>query len=340
MTGAIDAHSHLFPLAFLELLARNSGTVRAERSEEKWIVDFSGNQKFVIDPALYAPDAKVAEMDRTGIDVAILSPNIPGPDLLDEHEVVHAAQLLNDSLADTAQRYPTRFAALASLPWTRPPEASQELQRSQEELGFVGVSLHSHLGGRMVDDPLFESLYGEIAERGLPLVLHPTVPTWGAAIRDHQMIPMMGLQVDCSFALLRLILGGVLERHPHLRVLMPHAGGVLPYLLGRIEHQTEVLRRGREHLRRPVRAYLDQVWFDMVAPSVDTVAFALRTVGPSHIVFGTDHPWVDMERLVRVLDDLELDADSRDAVLHGNARSLFRLPLVAPMRAPTEAERA
>ena len=80
----------------------------------------------------------------------------------------------------------------------------------------------------------------------MPIVMHPTVPTWGEAIKDHWMIGMMGLQVDNSFALLRLILSGILERHPNLQLVMPHVGGILPYMSGRIDHQTEVLGQSEE----------------------------------------------------------------------------------------------
>lgn len=329
MSGAIDVHSHVFPAAFLDLLAGNGGPVRAEREGDAWIVRYADTQTFTIDTERYDPRAKLEAMDAAGIDVALLSPNIPGPDLLDDDLVVPAARILNDGLAEAVAVDASRYAALASLPWTRPREAVEELARAHDELGFVGISLHSHLGGRPVDDAAFEPVYAAIASRELPLVLHPTVPTWGEAVKDHQMIPMMGLQVDCSFALLRLILGGVLERHQALRVVMPHAGGVLPYLLGRVEHQTEVLRRGRTHLRRPVRGYLERVWYDTVAPSVETVAFALRSAGPGRLLFGTDHPWVDMGRLVRVIEELELPDEEREAILHGNARALFALERTA-----------
>ena len=329
MTGTVDVHSHVFPGRFLDLLARNRGQVHAQRAGDAWLVRYGDTQSFTIDQQRYEPQVKLEEMDAAGIDLAVLSPNIPGPDMLEPNVVADAARLLNDGLAEAVAVRPSRFVALASLPWTRPADALKELARAHEDLGFVGVSLHSHLGGRPVDDPIFDPVYAEIAARNLPLVLHPTVPAWGDAVSDHQMIPMMGLQVDCSFALLRLILGGVLERHPALRVVMPHAGGVLPYLLGRIDHQTEVLRRGRVHLRRPVRAYLERVWYDTVAPSVDTVSFALRIAGHQRLLFGTDHPWVDMGRLVRVVDELGLTSIQRDAILWGNAHELFALENLA-----------
>ena len=93
-------------------------------------------------------------------------------------------------------------------------------------------------------NPRFEPFYAAVAAKGVPLVLHPTVPIWGETISDHSMIPMMGFMVDTSFAMLRLILGGVLERHPQMHVVHPHCGGVLPYLMGRVVEQTEVKRRG------------------------------------------------------------------------------------------------
>ena len=100
------------------------------------------------------------------------------------------------------------------------------------EIGFtlLGGSDQVQLWGRQ---------YFDVRVLGVPLVLHPTVPTWGGHVRDHAMIPMAAFMMDTSFAMLRLILGGVMERHPTLRIVHSHAGGVLPYLMGRVEEQTE-----------------------------------------------------------------------------------------------------
>jgi predicted TIM-barrel fold metal-dependent hydrolase len=152
---------------------------------------------------------------------------------------VEGARICNDYLAELGARHPGRLFGLASLPMQDVVAAMAELDRAVDELNLRGALLFSHVNGRPVDVPEFELFYAHAARRCVPLVLHPTVPIWGAAIRDHAMILMLGLMVDTSIAMLRLILGGVMERHPKLQIVHPHIGGVLPYLMGCIEEQDE-----------------------------------------------------------------------------------------------------
>jgi aminocarboxymuconate-semialdehyde decarboxylase len=336
MIERIDVHSHVFPNAYLDLLAEQTGELNARRENDRWIIRYGDRQRFDIRPEQYDPFVKLREMREAGVSHAILSPNIPGPDLLDGEAASRGATLLNDALAAIVSDAPDRFSALATLPWSSPDRALEELERITALRGFRGVMLHSHIAGRPVDAPEFDAVLGAVAIKRLPLVLHPTVPTWGDAVRDYEMIPMMGLQVDCSFALLRLVLSGALERHPQLTVVMPHAGGVLPYMMGRIEHQTEVLGRGRANLSKPPRDYFSQVYFDSVTPSVETLEFAHRFAGADRLLFGTDHPWVSMDLMVETAEALALTPPDRAALAAGNARALFGIPDAETGTAPVE----
>ena len=262
----IDCQNHVFPREYVEVLGRNPHPPRAAETGDGGFAIRFETQEFRVTHAMYDPATKLRDMDRCGIDVALLSVNMPGPCMLADDLAVGGARLINDHIADLTRRYPDRFAGLASLPWQLPDEAIREMDRATDQLGARGVVLYSHVGGRPVDAALFEPVYAHAAAKGLPIVFHPTVPNWGVAIRDHWMIPMMGLQVDTSFALLRLILSGMLERHPTLRIVMPHVGGVLPYMMGRIDNQTEVMGRGREHITRPPSSYLRDVYLDTVTP--------------------------------------------------------------------------
>ena len=157
------------------------------------------------------------------------------------------------------------------------------------------------------------------------MVIHPTVPSWGEAIKDYSMIPMLGMMVDTSIAMLRLILGGVLERHPDLMLVHPHCGGVLPYLMPRIEEQTEVKGRGREHITKPPSRYYESVYLDLVSPSELAMRYAYEFAGPDRLVFGSDHPWVGMGTLLDCFHGLEIPQSERERILCSNALKLFRI---------------
>lgn len=321
----VDCQSHLFPEAYAELLKRNRGELRASGGDGVYVVSYGQVQKFTIDLAAYAPEKKMRDMDTAGIDISILSVNMPGPERLDPELALEGARICNDYVAEVCARYPDRFAGLAVLPLQDVPTALQELERAIDALGLRGVVLYSHLGGQPVDAPQFEPFYQRAEEKGVPLVLHPTVPTWADAIADYSMIPMFGLMVDTSIAMLRLILSGIMERHPALQIVHPHVGGVLPYLMGRVVEQTEVKRRGREHIKRSPAEYYQQVYLDMVSPSALALRYGYDFAGPDKLLFGTDHPWIEMPAFVQLVESLPIPAQDMAKILGENAAKLFRL---------------
>jgi predicted TIM-barrel fold metal-dependent hydrolase len=123
--------------------------------------------------------------------------------------------------------------------------------------------------------------------------------------------------------MLRLILGGVLERHPRLQIVHPHVGGVLPYLMGRVEEQTEVKRRGREHINRSPREYYRNVYLDLVSPSRLAMQYGYEFAGADRLLFGSDHPWVKIETILEIVNELDIGESERAKILGGNAAGLF-----------------
>ena len=322
----IDCQSHVFPRAYAELLTLNRNSLRTSRSDEGvYLIDYGAVQRFRIDLDSYSATRKLHAMDAAGVDMSVISVNIPTPDMLDADLALEGARICNDALAELCARHPSRFVGLASLPLNDPRTAIAELDRAVDELDLRGVFLPAHVNGAPLDAPQFEAFYAHAAARGLPLVLHPTVPVWGESIREYSMIPMMGFMVDTSFAMLRLILGGVMERHPTLQVVHPHVGGVLPYLMGRVVEQTEVKRRGRDHITRSPRETYRRVYLDMVSPDALAMQYAYDFAGADRLLFGSDHPWVSIEAILDIVMALDMPAGDKDKLLAGNARALFRI---------------
>jgi len=321
----VDCQSHVFPKAYAELLCRNTTWVRTVRKGDGYLVSYGDTQQFLLTLEPYDPAAKIRDMDAAGIDVAVLTVNIPGPELLTPELGVEGARICNDYLAELCARYPGRFVGLATLPLQDIPAAMAEYERAVRQLDLRGIFLFSHIAGRPLDAPDFAPLYAAAERDRVPLVLHPTVPTWADCIKDYAMIPMVGLMVDTSFAMLRLILSGTLERHPDLLIVHPHCGGVLPYLMPRVEEQTEVKRRGREHIRRPPGEYYRNVFLDIVSPSALAMEFAYRSSRPDRLLFGSDHPWVKIEAILEHFERLSIPEADRAMILGANACRLFQI---------------
>lgn len=322
----IDCQTHIMPEAYVDIFTRNTRSPRMEKDRDGTVITIVNERPLLrSDLSNYDINKKIKDMDALGIDISILSPNIPGPCMLASELALQGAQTINNFIAEVIEQYPDRFAGIASLPWQNPQEAVDEMNRAADHLGLCAVMLFSNIGGRPVDAPEYEPIFALAESKGLSIVIHPTFPVWGDVMRDYMMIPMIGFQMDSSLALLRLILGGVLERHPDLKIVMPHAGGILPYMIGRIDYQTEEMGRKPEHIVQAPSVYLKRVFLDTCSPSVEAVQYACDFTGPEHIVFGTDHPWVDPKIFFDIVDRLKISDSERSLIFSDNAKKLFHI---------------
>lgn len=321
----IDCQSHLFPAGYAEALTRNPGSPTTTGGAGSYTVAYGDLQSFRLDLEDYSVARKLRDMDAAGIDVSVVSVNMPGPELLESDLAVEAARVCNDELAEACAGHPQRLAGLACLPWQVPEAAIAELDRAVGRLDLRGVMLYSHVGAGPVDDKALEPVYARVAQLGVPVVLHPCVPLWAAELRDHSMIPMVGLMVDHSLAALRLVLSGVLERHPALQVVQPHCGGVLPYLWGRIRNQTEVMKRGVDRISQSPTELYRRVYLDTASPWPPALRVAYDVAGADRLVFASDHPWVEMRLLIDALEELRLPGGDLRRIYAGNAARLFRI---------------
>ena len=320
----IDCQSHVFPRAYAELLTLNTNTLRTTRVDDGiYLINYGDAQRFRLDLDSYSAEGKLRDMDASGVDMSVISVNIPTPDMLDPDLAGEGARICNEAVAELCAQHPERFVGIASLPLNDVTAAISELDRAIDELDLRGVFLPSHVNGAPLEAPQFEDFYAHVATRGVPLVLHPTVPIWGDAITDHSMIPMMGFMVDTSFAMLRLILGGVMERHPTLQVVHPHVGGILPYLMGRVVEQTEVKRRGRDHITLSPRETYKRVYLDLVSPDPLAIQYAYDFAGAERLLFGSDHPWVSIDAILDIVKALKIPASDMNKLLWQNASALF-----------------
>jgi predicted TIM-barrel fold metal-dependent hydrolase len=321
--GKIDCQSHLFSEEFLRLLEKRRQPPNVYRKDgDRYVVVGDWHRKLM--PAHTDVEAKLADMDRAGISMAALSINDPGPELFGADAPAMAA-MLNDFVADVVRRYPKRFFGMATLPFDSAAAIEKEFDRAVGKLGMKGILLYSNLGGRFPDEPQFRPLFVEAEKRGIPVFLHPAVPTTFEATKGYNMAAGLGLMFDTTIALCRLILAGVFEQHPKLKIVCPHVGGALPYLVGRIDHQTMVLKRGAENIRRAPSEYLKQVWLDTVSPLALAIRYGIDFSGVSKMLFSTDHPWVDPKIVIDGIESLKLTAADKRAIYSSNARELFAL---------------
>jgi predicted TIM-barrel fold metal-dependent hydrolase len=267
-------------------------------------------------------DAKLESMDQNGIDVTALSTNDPGPERFGE-DGKPVAQMINDYLAEIAKKHPDRFLPLMVLPLQNMDAALEELERCVKRLGMKGLLLYSNLNGEFPDHPRYRPVFARAAELRLPIFLHPAYPVTYEQTKGYSMTGGLGLMFDTTIALARIILAGVLDEFPSLKLVCPHVGGTLPYLIGRIDHQTQVLQRGAERISRKPSEYLRTIYLDTVTPLPLAMRYAYDLVGPDHLIFGSDHPWVDPKLTIDNLKSLKLPMDHEQRIFGRTAEKLF-----------------
>jgi predicted TIM-barrel fold metal-dependent hydrolase len=322
-TICIDCQSHLFCPELLDLMEKRRDSPRVYRQGADRFVVIGEWIRRVL-PKHTDVAAKLADMDAAGIGMTALSINDPGPELFGK-EGPAIARMVNDWIAGIAKQHSSRFFGLCVLPLQNMDAALAELDRAVNRLGMKGVLLYSNNAGRFPDEPEFRPLFHRAEALDIPILLHPAYPMTYDATRGYEMAAGLGLMFDTTIALTRIILAGILDEVPKLKLVCPHVGGTLPYLVGRIDHQTMVLKRGAEHIHRPPSEYLRQVWLDTVSPLAMSIRYGYDYAGPDRLIYASDHPWVDPKLIAANVRSLKFPAADESKIFGGNARRLFRL---------------
>ena len=211
-----------------------------------------------------------------------------------------------------------------------PAKTVDELRKAVDDYGFRAVSLPTTAGGRALDDPEFEPLFGYAENAGLVLIMHPVSATPPTRYGMYGIQVLVGWPMESTLAITRLIFGGVLERHPELKMVVVHGGGNLVFLRGRLNAAYEATGWEadpyyRKNITQPPSAYLARLLYDTCALSTDSNKFVIDTMGADHVVFGSDYPFdigdPEGRRSVPVID--ALPAEPKEKIYRGNALALL-----------------
>jgi aminocarboxymuconate-semialdehyde decarboxylase len=326
----IDVHAHCVPVGVIETLRAEGGRYGIEVAQEdgRWAALIAGQvQTRPLVPGLLDLPRRLAAMDAAGVDVQVLATWI---DLtayaLDEASGARYSRMFNEALAATAAEAPERFRALATVPLQAPATAAAELRHAVTTLGLVGVEIATTVDGLELDDPSLEPFWTAAEELRCLVVVHPYASLKGRGVSRYGLNNLIGNPAESTIAIGHLIFGGVLERHPDLRLCLVHGGGFAPYQIGRWDRAYSTGARGAaEHLTRSPGEWLRSLWFDTVLHSPDSLRHLIDVVGVERVVLGSDYPFVMGEpEPVRALDAVEgLDDKARDLILQGNLSALL-----------------
>lgn len=324
----VDLHNHAVPEMVVEFLERegNHYDTRIVRRGDDRLFQIGHSTYRPIHERITCAGARVPDMDAAGTDVQAVScvPFVMYPDVSPDLGL-EIARVSNDALADFATTDPMHFVALGSVPLQDPGLAARELERVVA-LGLRGVEIPPQVLGRGLDEKEFDPFFETAAALRVPVCIHPFEASPSGSLARYGLSPLVGGPCDTGLAAALLIFGGVFERHPNLRIVLYHGGGVLPWLLGRLDKGHEVLPMARKAIPRPPSSYLDQLWFDTLVLREEALRFLVTALGAERLVLGSDYPLpLGPASPAAEVRALELEPEQEHAILGGNACRLLSL---------------
>jgi len=319
----IDVHNHFYPAAFLDALEKYGHTAGISLEKDVWertLIVQNENRVVTITPPMKDIGIRLDDMDHFGFDRQILTLSIPSVDIFPVDSSEKLAKIVNDEFAKICLDHPDRFMAFATLPFQDPDRTVKELERCIDELQFCGACIGSHINGMGLDNPRLYPFYERISVYDLPIHVHPRAPMDRVTFKDYRLGPMIGFEMELCVAVVRLVMGGVLERFPNLKFIVSHLGGAIPYLAERIQNCYEAYPECQVNITAPAINYLKNLYYDTVSFFEPALMCAYLFAGAGHLVLGSDYPHVigDIREAITSIQDLHIPEHEKEWIFSEN----------------------
>jgi predicted TIM-barrel fold metal-dependent hydrolase len=275
---------------------------------------------------------RIKEMDEAGIDLQVLSHGAPSAQKLSGDNAVALTRRVNDRLDAAVKAHPKRFAAFAALPTIDPAAAADELERTVK-LGFKGAMIHGLGNGVFMDDKRFWPIYERAEKLDVPIYLHPSLPhqaVMDAYYKDYAKdFPMVvraawGYTVETATTAIRMVLSGVFEKHPKLKIILGHLGETLPFLVWRVD--TALARPGSARQAGFRDVFCNNFWITTSGNFSDPALLCcVMEMGVDRILFSVDYPFVPNAPAVEWMKTIPFSDADKAKMLSGNVTRLLRL---------------
>ena len=327
----IDIHAHVIPREVLRETAPN------EAWRPRVYRDALGQQMVELDGRTF--DAAVREFvnvegilaaqDASGIERVVLSPP-PFTSLfnyqISAREAQRSSRLQNESIARLVHDYPQRIAGMGTVPLQDAQFAAREAAYIVNDLQLHAIEVGTNVNGLYLGDEQLLPFWEAAAALGALVFIHPIAGIGGPLMRRYYLGNLYGNPAETGATAADIIFSGVLERFPSLKILLAHGGGVLPSIIGRMDHGYRVRAEPRARISQPPSTYFKQFYFDTLTHSAQVLQQLISTVGADHILLGSDYPFdMGSEQPRSIVEQLDLTGEQRDAILGRNAAHLLNM---------------
>ena len=321
-----DLHTHFYTEQFFQTIRDLPSEFSFSKSPSgQTIITYRGARFFGVTPAMTDVNQRLADMDRVGIDVEVVSLSTPNVFFAGAEHQPAVARMINDSYAELIAKHPKRFKGFASIPMDAPDAALAELHRAIDELKLSGVILLSNIAGKPLTSPEYRPFFAEANHLKLCIFLHPMLPANSDAFREYVLGPIIGFPFDTSLAVARMCYDGMLAEFPDIRWIIGHLGGAIPYLMERMDNGWRDFADCRAKIDQLPSVYLKRLYYDTVSFSPYTLKMVRDMVGADHMVMGSDYPHLlgSIDRAVTSIESLEISGAEKEQIFSGTALSVL-----------------
>jgi aminocarboxymuconate-semialdehyde decarboxylase len=324
----LDIHTHVLTEETMELLRKESAKVAPRLTAidaNAFVLEIAGTPYRPFPRGGFDIEHRFADMDAAEVDVQVLSAT-PQSYLYDQETslALACATIQNDQIAKLVAAHPDRFLGIATLPMQAPELAAAELRRAVRTLKLRGAMIGSNVMGRNLDHPELEPLWAAAAELDAMLLVHPVNVGAADRLRSYYLNNLIGNPLDTTIAAACLVFGGVMERHPRLKVCLVHGGGFVPYQAGRWAHGWHVRPEPKVNIKQSPEPWIDRFYYDTILHSQQNLEFLIGSAGPKRVLLGSDYPYdMGTGECVRQVRALSIPEADKATVLGGEAWSLM-----------------
>ena len=329
---SIDIHAHLTPLCYWR--ATEGGgewhTIKREQDARGREILISGDQRGQLPPrSSWTPEQRLADMDSLGVDVHVVSPYAGIYNYHLDTAIATATSVeVNDEIGQMTKTWPDRFAGLATLPMQDAKAAVAELERVMVQLGFKGAMIDDKINGKMLDEPEFLPFWKAAEQLGALILFHQGGETIvNKRIGRYHLPNSIGNLADRTLTFASLVLGGVMDACPDLKICFSHGGGYTCYGIGRMDRGWQGIPQADRLTSQPPSAYLRRFYYDCIVYTERSLRFLIDTVGVDRVLFGTDWPY-DMAQdwpVSWILSMESITQEEKEAILYKNLEGLLGL---------------
>jgi aminocarboxymuconate-semialdehyde decarboxylase len=321
-TPHVDLHCHFIPQTLFDRIEAE-GTSHSVHLNDDGSVSFAGRDATQSSPTgMVDLEQRMSWMDAQGIDVQILSAWMDfSAYVLDPDDGAWLARSLNELTGEAISSRSDRFRAMAAVPLQAPDVAAEELRYAVEDIGMVAVEIATSVVDAELDDPALDPFWRAAEELDTLVLVHPYASLGSDRLTRYFLSNIVGNPAEETVAAAHLIYGGVLERHPDLKVCLTHGGGFLPYQIGR-QDRGFLSKKGitRRRLSAAPSTFLRRFYYDTVVHGTEALRFLVERVGADRIVLGSDYPFpMGDPEPVETVRGAGLDDETTRAILGGNA---------------------